>query len=89
MLCAPSWDKIATEQVVADEILDRMCDWLRPHDFMMNSFHGPAFTEYMGGDDSIATGRQWDLFWPDGDIWKGGLLTQGLYVSPSRDLVIA
>ena len=89
MLYTPSWNKIATEQVVTDEILERMHREVRPHAFMMSSFHGPAFTEYLGGDDFISNGHQWDLFWPDGDFWKGGLMTQGLYVSPSRDLVIA
>lgn len=89
MLYTPSWNKTATEQVVTDEILKRMHNQVRSHEFMMSSFHGPAFTEYMGGDDFISNGRQWDLFWPDGDFWKGGLMTQGLYVSPARDLVIA
>lgn len=89
MLYTPSWDRISTERIVTDEILERMYDQIRSHEFMMSSFHGPAFTEYMDGDDFISNGRQWDLFWPDGDFWKGGLMTQGLYVSPRRDLVIA
>lgn len=89
MLYTPSWNKTATEQVVTDEILKRMHNQVRSHEFMMSSFHGSAFSEYMGGDDFISNGRQWDLFWPDGDFWKGGLMTQGLYVSPARDLVIA
>jgi CubicO group peptidase (beta-lactamase class C family) len=32
---------------------------------------------------------QWDLVMDDGDFFKGGFGGQGLYVSPSRDLVIA
>jgi hypothetical protein len=32
---------------------------------------------------------QWDAVWADGDFYKGGFRGQGLYVSPSRDLVIA
>ncbi len=32
---------------------------------------------------------QWDAVWPDGDFFKAGFRGQGLYVSPSRDLVIA
>ena len=27
--------------------------------------------------------------WDDGDFFKSGLNTQGIYVSPARDLVIA
>jgi len=32
---------------------------------------------------------QWDFVMEDGDFFKGGYGGQGLYVSPSRDLVIA
>ncbi len=33
--------------------------------------------------------RQWDMVWTDGDMYKGGVGGQGLYVSPGRDLVVA
>ncbi len=33
--------------------------------------------------------RQWDYVYDDGDIFKGGVGGQGLYVSPSRNLVVA
>jgi CubicO group peptidase (beta-lactamase class C family) len=32
---------------------------------------------------------QWDFVMADGDFFKGGFGGQGLYISPSRDLVIA
>jgi CubicO group peptidase (beta-lactamase class C family) len=32
---------------------------------------------------------QWDFVMHDGDFFKGGYGGQGLYISPSRDLVIA
>lgn len=88
MLYTPSWNKIAVEQVVTDEILDRIHNKVRTHEFIMAGFDGPVFVDYLGSDDFIANSRQWDIVWPDGDMWKGGLMTQGLYVSPSRDLVI-
>ncbi len=88
MLYTPSWNKIATEQVVTDEILARIHDEVRSHEFMMAGFDGPVFADYLGSNDFISNSRQWDILWPDGDMWKGGLMTQGLYVSPSRDLVI-
>lgn len=34
-------------------------------------------------------GYQWDEIYEDGDFYKSGLSGQGLYISPSRDLVIA
>lgn len=88
MLYTPSWKKIAVEQVVTPVILKRIHDGVRSHEFMMKGFDGPVFAGFTGGEEFIANSRQWDLVWPDGDLWKGGLMTQGLYVSPSRDLVI-
>jgi len=88
MLYTPSWSKIAVQQVVTPEILKRIHTEVRSHEFLMKGFYGPVFAGYTGSDDFIANSRQWDLVWPDGDLWKGGLQTQGLYVSPSRDLVI-
>jgi hypothetical protein len=32
---------------------------------------------------------QWDFVMDDGDFFKSGFRGQGLYVSPSRDLVVA
>ncbi|WP_428618052.1 serine hydrolase domain-containing protein [Shewanella sp.] len=88
MLYTPSWQKIATEQVVSKEILDRIHSEVRSHEFIMAGFDGPVFADRVGTDDFIANSRQWDLVWPDGDLMKFGLMGQGLYVSPTRDLVI-
>ncbi|WP_427981190.1 serine hydrolase domain-containing protein [Agarivorans sp.] len=88
MLYTPSWSKIATEQVVSDEILKRIHTEKRSHEFFMKGFDGAVMEDYLGSTDIVANSRQWDVLWADGDMWKGGLMTQGLYVSPSRDLVI-
>lgn len=88
MLYTPSWNKTASEQVVSNEILERIRNEVRSHEFMMAGFDGAVFQDYLGSNDFIANSHQWDIVWPDGDMWKGGLMTQGLYVSPSRDLVI-
>ena len=71
----------------SDEILQRTQKGIRSREVFVNGA-GPRFADYLGSDDVIGHSRQWDLVWPDGDLWKGGLMTQGLYVSPSRDLVI-
>lgn len=88
MLYTPSWKKAAVEQIVTPEILKKIHEGVRDHEFMMNGSNGTEFVDYLGSEDFIANSRQWDLVWPDGDFWKGGLMTQGLYVSPTRDLVI-
>lgn len=89
MLYTPSWDKVASERVVTPEILERIHDSVRSEEFFRNGFDGPIFIDQLNDDTMISNSRQWDAVWPDGDIWKSGLMSQGLYVSPDRDLVIA
>lgn len=91
MLYTPSWEKIATEQVVTDEILDRIREDVQSHEFLMAGVNGPVFASMLENTDEpefISSSRQWDVLWEDGDMWKGGMQSQGLYVSPDKDLVI-
>jgi CubicO group peptidase (beta-lactamase class C family) len=89
MLYTPSWDKTATEQVVTPENIERIQDGVRSREFYREGFDGPVFVERLNDDTIISNARQWDAIWPDGDMWKAGLMTQALYVSPGKDLVIA
>jgi hypothetical protein len=36
----------------------------------MAGFDGAVFVDYLGSDDFIANSRQWDVVWPDGDMWN-------------------
>ncbi|MEM7238157.1 MAG: serine hydrolase domain-containing protein [Pseudomonadota bacterium] len=89
MLYTPSWETIATEQVVNDRIIQRIRDSVRSEEFFLGAYNGPVFQFLFNDDTMLSNSRQWDIVWPDGDMWKGGLMAQGLYVSPDRDLVIA
>ena len=89
MLYTPSWNKIATEQVVSQDIIDRIRNGVRGRDFYRNGFDGPVFVSRLNDDNVISNSRQWDGVWEDGDIWKSGLQSQVIYVSPDRNLVIA
>lgn len=40
-------------------------------------------------EDMKYPGYQWDEIYEDGDFYKGGHAGQGLYISTSKDLVIA
>jgi CubicO group peptidase (beta-lactamase class C family) len=71
MLYTPSWNKIAVEQVVTDEILERTQTGVRPREVFMNGA-GPRFFDYLGSDEVLGQSHQWDLVWPDSDLWKGG-----------------
>lgn len=44
---------------------------------------------YVDGEPARHNSYQWDFVMNDGDFFKGGFGGQGLYVSPSKDLVIA
>ncbi|GGZ74462.1 serine hydrolase domain-containing protein [Algibacter mikhailovii] len=88
MLYTPSWDKISTEQIVTPDIIERIRNGARGRDFFRNGFDGPVFVSRLNNDDIISNSRQWDGVWEDGDIWKSGLQSQAIYVSPDRDLVI-
>jgi CubicO group peptidase (beta-lactamase class C family) len=89
MLFTPSWDKVASEQVVTPEIIERIRKGVRSKEFFRNGDDGPVFISRLNDDSMISNSRQWDAVWPDGDFWKAGLQSQALYVSPDRDLVIA
>ncbi|WP_417829075.1 serine hydrolase domain-containing protein [Thalassospira sp.] len=88
MLYTPSWSKVSTEQVVSPMALDRLQNTPRTREFYLAG-NGPAFMDRLGDNTVKTAARQWDAIWPDGDFFKAGLNTQGLYVSPKRDLVIA
>ncbi|WP_052697994.1 serine hydrolase domain-containing protein [Luteibacter yeojuensis] len=89
MLYTPSWNKVASEQVVTPEILERIRKGVRSREFFRKGFDGPIFVDWLRDDAMTSNSQQWDAIWPDGDMWKSGLMAQGLYVSPKRDLVIA
>ena len=91
MLYTPSWKKIATEQVVTDEVLKRIRKDVQTHEFLMNGVNGPVYASMLENTDKptfTSSSRQWDVLWPDGDMWKSGMQSRGLYVSPDKDLVI-
>ena len=46
-------------------------------------------SRYVDGEPARHNSYQWDFVMNDGDFFKGGFGGQGLYISPSRDLVIA
>ncbi len=88
MIFTPSWDKVAEKRIVSAKILDRIRNPMRSKDFYMRGFDGPVFQDYLGDKTILSNSRQWDAIWEDGDMFKGGFMGQGLYVSPGRDLVI-
>ena len=89
MLYTDDWDQVATERVVTPEILERTRSPHRTREFYLAGPSGQNFMDRLGDQTVRTGGRQWDAIWDDGDFFKSGLNTQGIYVSPDRRLVIA
>ncbi|HSG89460.1 MAG TPA: serine hydrolase domain-containing protein [Pseudomonadales bacterium] len=78
LLFTPSWTEVAREPVIPPSVLARMQTEGRPELF------GAA-----PGDWRRHGAYQWDAVTRDGDLIKGGFGNQMLFISPSRDLVVA
>ncbi|MCJ0806210.1 serine hydrolase domain-containing protein [Vibrio vulnificus] len=89
MIFTPSWNKVSQERIVPESVVKMIQSTGKPEMFgkgyvgktMLNSFAGQ-------GEEGLTNRYQWDAIFKDGDMYKGGVGGQGLYVSPSRDLVI-
>lgn len=79
MLYTPSWSHAARQPVVTPAIIEK----IRAGAQAENRPASPA------NNAPVASSRQWDAVFKDGSFFKGGANSQGLYVSPDRDLVIA
>jgi len=86
MLYTPSWNKAAREKVVSKKILSSIQNDCRPEIYLKGHM-GPSMTKRFG-EQPKCNGWQWDAVFKDGDIYKSGLMGQGIYISPSRDLTI-
>lgn len=85
MLYTPSWDVVADERVIPLSLVEKIQQDCRP-ELMKNAAtradtHDPA-------SGRRCNSRQWDVVFDDGDMFKGGARGQGLYVSPSRNVVV-
>jgi CubicO group peptidase (beta-lactamase class C family) len=71
--------------VVSDAYLHKIQNGGRPEIFN----EGRNEIQIVDGEAARHNSYQWDFVMEDGDFFKGGYGGQGLYISPSRDLVIA
>ena len=87
MIFTPSWNKVSQEQIIPAALIDSIQ-------------HGGKLEIYPGGfvgkelqhsfpDIKGLTNRyQWDIVFPDGNFYKGGVGGQGIYISPSADTAV-
>lgn len=84
-LWTPSWQTVATEQVVTPAILERIRKEGDP-----KAFKGGAKEKQAMGlfnEKPIKSSYQFDFIFEDGALYKHGNLGQGIYIDPERDFV--
>jgi CubicO group peptidase (beta-lactamase class C family) len=74
------------DSIISDSYLRKIQKDGRPAIFNAGRENNPRLID---GERPRHNTYQWDLVMEDGDFFKGGYGGQGLYISPSRDLVIA
>lgn len=74
-----------SKPLVSDAYLGKIQSGGRPAIFNAAREDSPQTVD---GEAPLHNSYQWDFVMQDGDFFKGGYGGQGLYVSPSRDLVI-
>lgn len=85
MLFTPSWQAVASEQVVTPAVLERIQTGGNP-----DAFAGSVKDESavkMFHERAIDNSYQFDLIFEDGAMYKSGKLNQGIYVDPKRDFI--
>ncbi|MDO6620855.1 serine hydrolase [Shewanella sp. 6_MG-2023] len=88
LLYTPSWDKTASEPVVSKNTLVKIQTGGKEENFLKDGRIGAMLTKRFG-EKPLFNSYQWDAVFADGDFYKGGMNGQGIYVSPSKDVVVA
>ncbi len=89
MLFTPSWSEISDEQIIPDAIISNIQTGGDPAIYQRGYLGELNARKGFPNDRNISNRYQWDAVFEDGDFWKKGVGAQGLYISPSRNLVIA
>ncbi len=87
MLYTPSWNKISKEQVIPDELIKSIHNDGKK-EIYQNGVVGKLLQESFPDIKGLTNRYQWDIVFPDGDFYKGGVGGQGIYISPSADTVV-
>lgn len=85
MLFTDQWSATATEQIVPSSMVKHIQNSVKPGIYKVS----PAHTGFVGmfPDEPIGGTYQFDAVFEDGDLYKGGMRGQGLYISPDKNTV--
>ncbi|MCB0256765.1 MAG: beta-lactamase family protein [Anaerolineae bacterium] len=87
MIYTPSWNKICEEQIIPDSLIDTIQHGGRP-EIYLGGVVGKLLQASFPDIEGLTNRHQWDIVFPDGDFYKGGVGGQGIYISPSADTVV-
>ena len=86
-LFTPSSEAVTGTTIISQDLVKRIRATGNPAAYT-NNFVGDGMTKKLSDDaGKISNAYMWDAIMSDGDMFKGGTGGQGLYVSPSRNLV--
>lgn len=86
LLHTPNWNKITPQQIVSNKIMHNIQNKGNEENYLKGTL-GPHVTK-MFREQPLYNSYQWDAIFADGDIYKGGMNGQGLYVSPAKEVVV-
>ncbi|WP_293097303.1 serine hydrolase domain-containing protein [Moorena sp. SIOASIH] len=86
VLFTPSWQAVAQEDVVSDDVLQRIQEGGDPEAFAGSAKDESGFKSF-GGERAESNSYQWDWIFEDRAMAKSGNLNQIIYVDPKRDFV--
>jgi len=87
MIFTPSWNKVSKEQIIPAALMDSIQHGGRP-EIYLEGFVGREMQSSFPDIKGLANRYQWDIVFPDGDLYKGGVGGQGIYLSPSVDAAV-
>jgi len=87
MIFTPSWGKVSREQIIPSELIDTIQHDGKP-EIYLGGFVGKELQHSFPDIKGLTNRYQWDIVFPDGDFYKGGVGGQGIYISPSADTVV-
>jgi len=85
-LYTPSWHKTAYTKTVSSGDLKKIQTTGQAENYLKGRFGKLLTKEFREPTQSNA--YQWNTVFFDGDMYKGGMNDQGVYISPSRDVVV-
>jgi CubicO group peptidase (beta-lactamase class C family) len=86
MIFTPSVRTLTSDPILTQKSLKKIRT--QPHKTMYDkAFMGQLMMKKFN-EKNIVNAYQWDAIFEDGDMYKSGFGGQGLYVSPSRDMVV-